>query len=54
MDFVTLRKLAAQIGRHRADLRHRGYEIRKPSPANGRTRSRARTPTGGFASGSWK
>ena len=28
MDFVTLRKLAAQIGRHRADLRHRGYEIR--------------------------
>jgi IS30 family transposase len=32
MDFVTLRKLAAQIGRHhtavRADLRRRGYEIR--------------------------
>ena len=29
MDFVTLRKLAAQIGRHytvvRADLRRRGY-----------------------------
>ena len=33
MDFVTLRKLAAQIGRHhtavRADLRRRGYEIRE-------------------------
>lgn len=32
MDFVTLRKLAAQIGRHhtavRADLRRRSYEIR--------------------------
>ena len=31
MDFVTLRKLAAQIGRHhtavRADLPRRGYEI---------------------------
>ena len=31
MDYVTLRKLAAQIGRHqtavRADLRRRGYEI---------------------------
>jgi IS30 family transposase len=31
MDFVKLRKLAAQIGRHhtavRADLRRRGYEI---------------------------
>ena len=34
MDFVTLRKLAAQIGRHhtavRADLRRRGYEICAP------------------------
>ena len=33
MDFVTLRKLAAQIGRHhtavRADLKRRGYEIRE-------------------------
>jgi IS30 family transposase len=33
MEFVTLRKLAAQIGRHhtavRADLRRRGYEIRE-------------------------
>ena len=31
MDYVLLRKLAAQIGRHhtavRADLRRRGYEI---------------------------
>ena len=33
MDFVTLRKLAVEIGRHhtavRADLRRRGYEIRR-------------------------
>ena len=33
MDFVTLRKLAAQIGRHhtaaRTDLRRRGYEVRE-------------------------
>ena len=32
MDFVTLRKLAAKIGRPthlRADLRRRGYEIRE-------------------------
>ena len=33
MDYVLLRKLAAQIGRHhtavRADLRRRGYEIRE-------------------------
>jgi IS30 family transposase len=33
MDYILLRKLAAQIGRHhtavRADLRRRGYEIRE-------------------------
>ena len=60
MDFVTLRKLAAQIGRHhtavRADLRRRGYESARsaPSPASGRTRCRARTPTNGCASVSLK
>ena len=48
MDYILLRKLAAQIGRHhtavRADLRRRGYEIREIPHRRQPVGARARAP----------
>ena len=60
MDFVTLRKLAAQMAdTTRPSAPTCGTAATRsarsaPAPASGRTRSRAGTPTGGSASGNWK